>query len=105
MVLIFLISNKIGNEGNFIKLIKTVQAKITIFENLAISKVIHLSTLVTNVSQVVIDQLNEIQKDFIWKQKHPKLKLSTVCNTHENGALKNIHIPNKLASLQCSWIK
>ena len=104
MVLIFLISNKIGNEGNFIKLIKTVQAKITIFENLAISKVIHLA-LVTNVSQVVIDQLNKIQKDFIWKQKHPKLKLSTVCNTHENGALKNIHIPNKLASLQCSWIK
>ena len=104
MVLIFLISKKIGNEGNFIKLIKTVQAKITIFENLAISKVIHLA-LVTNVSQVVIDQLNKIQKDFIWKQKHPKLKLSTVCNTHENGALKNIHIPNKLASLQCSWIK
>ena len=104
MVLIFLISKKIGNEGNFIKLIKTFQAKITIFENLAISKVIHLA-LVTNVSQVVIDQLNKIQKDFIWKQKHPKLKLSTVCNTHENGALKNIHIPNKLASLQGSWIK
>ena len=82
----------------------TVQAKITIFENLAISKVIHLA-LVTNVSQVVIDQLNKIQKDFIWKQKHPKLKHSTLCNTHENGALKNIHIPNKLTSLQCSWIK
>ena len=82
----------------------TVQAKITIFENSAISKVFHLA-LVTNVSQVVIDQLNKIQKDFIWKQKHPKLKHSTLCNTHENGALKNIHIPNKLTSLQCSWIK
>ena len=66
------------NEENFIKLIKkienvlkiwrirnlTVQGKITIFKTLAISKVIHLA-LVTNVPQV-IDQLNTIQKDFIW---------------------------------------
>ena len=74
----FSYNKKIEKEENFIKLIKkietilkiwktrnlTVQGKITIFKTLAISKVIHLA-LVTNVSHVIIDQLNKIQKDFI----------------------------------------
>ena len=74
----FSYNKKIEDEENFIKLIKkienvlkiwrirnlTVQGKITIFKTLAISKVIHLA-LVTNVSQVIVDQLNKIQKDFI----------------------------------------
>ena len=33
------------------------------------------------------------------------IRHSTLCNTHENGGLKSVHIPNKLTSLQCSWIK
>ena len=114
----FSYNKKIENEENFIKLIKkienvfkiwrirnlTVQGKITIFKTLTISKVIHLA-LVTNITQVIIDQLNKIQEDFIWNRKHPKIRHSTLCNTHENGGLKSAHIPNKLTSLQCSWIK
>ena len=114
----FSYNKKIENEESFIKLIKktenvpkiwrirnlAVQGKITIFKTLAISKVIHLA-LVTNFPQVIIDQLNKIQKHFIWNQKHPKIRHSAICNTHENGGLKSVHIPNKLTSLQCSWIK
>ena len=113
----FSYNKKIENEENFIKLIKkienvlkiwrirnlTVQGKITIFKTLAISKVIHLA-LVTNIPQVIIDQLNKIQKDFIWNRKHPKIKHSTLCNRDENGGLKSVHIPNKLTGLKCSWI-
>ena len=54
------------------------------------SKVIHLA-LVTNGPQVIIDQLNKIQKDFIWNRKHPKITHSTLCNTHENRGLKSVH--------------
>ena len=75
----FSYNRKIENEENFVKFVKkienvlkvwrtrnlTVQGKITIFKTLAISKVIHLA-LVTNVPLVIIVQLNEIQKDFIW---------------------------------------
>ena len=43
----------------------TVQGKIAICKSLAISKVIPLA-LVNNVPHVIIDQLNKIQKDFIW---------------------------------------
>ena len=109
---------KIENEEDFAKLIKktenvpkmwgtrnlTVQGKITIFKTLAISKVIRFA-LVTNVPHVFIDQLNKIQKDIIFNRKHPKIRHSTLCNTYENGGLKSVDIPNKLTSLQCSWIK
>ena len=75
----FSYNKKIENEENFIKLGKkiedilkvwrirnlTVQRKITIFKTLAIPKIIHLA-LVTDVPQVIIDQLNKIQNDFIW---------------------------------------
>ena len=114
----FSYNKKIENEENFIKFIKkmenvlktwrtrnlTVQGKITIFKTLAISKAIHLA-LVTNVPYFIVDQLNKIQKDFIWNRKHPKIRHSTLCNTYENGGLKSVDIPNKLTSLQCSWIK
>ena len=114
----FSYNKKNENEENFIKHIKkienvlkiwrirnlTVQGKITIFKTLAISKVIHLA-LVTNVPQVIIDQLNKIQKDFIWNRKYPQIKYYTICNTHENGGLKSVHISNKLTSLQYSRIK
>ena len=50
--------SKFGEQENF-------QGKITIFKTVAISKVVHLA-LVTNVPHVVIDQLNKIQRDFIW---------------------------------------
>ena len=97
----FSYNKKIENEENFIKLIKkienvlkiwrirnlTVQDKITIFKTLAISKVIHLA-LVANVLHVIIDQSDKIQNNFIWNQKHPKIRPSTLCNTDENGGLK-----------------
>ena len=111
-------NKKIENEENLLSLLKKienvlkiwrirtliVQGKITIFKTLAISKVIHL-VLVTNIPQVIIDQFNKNQKDFIWNQKYPKIRHSTLCNTRENDGLKSVHIPNKLTSLQCSWIK
>ena len=114
----FSYNKKIEDEKNIINLVKkienvlkiwrirnlTVQGKIAIFKTLAISKVIHLA-LVTNVPQAIIDQLNKIQKDFIWNLKHPKIRHSTLYNTHENGDLKSVHISNKLISLQCPWIK
>ena len=114
----FSYNKKIENEENFIKLLKkienvlkfwrarnlTVQSKFAIFKTFAISKVIHLD-LVTNVPHVIIDQLNKIQKDFIWNQKHPKIRHSTLYNTYENGGIKIVDIPNNLTSLQCSWIK
>ena len=64
-----------------------LEGKITIFKTLAISKVIHLF-LVTNVLTQIINELNKIQKEFIWNGSNPKIKHSTVRNKFENGGLK-----------------
>ena len=81
----------------------TVEGKI-IFKTLAISKIIHLS-LVTNVPTEIINELNKMEKEFIWNGNNPKIKHSTLCNKYENGGLKNVDIISKVISLQCSWMK
>lgn len=82
----------------------TLQGKITVFKSLAISKVVHLA-LVTTFPSDILNHLNKIQKDFLWYQKNPKIKHSTLRNIYENGGLKNVDIDYKITSLQCSWIK
>ena len=73
----FYYNKKIENEENLIKLIMKIEniLKILRTRNLTvqsiISRIIHL-VLVTNVPHINIDQLNKIQIDFIWNQKHPK---------------------------------
>ena len=51
--------------------------KITIFKNLAFSKIIHL-TLVTSVRSSTIDLLNKILKDFLLDKKNAKIKHTTL---------------------------
>ena len=49
--------------------------KNTNFKILAISKIIHLS-LVAIVPMEIINKLNNMQKEFIWHGKNPKIKHS-----------------------------
>ena len=56
----FYYNKKIENEENFIKLIMKI-------EN--ILKILRTRNLIPHTN---IDQLNKIQIDFIWNQKHPK---------------------------------
>ena len=114
----FSYNKKLETEENFIKHVRktekvlklwsmrnlTLEGKIIIFKTLAISKIIHFS-LVTNVPTQIINELNKMQKEFIWKGSNPKIKHSTLCNKYENGGLKNADVLSKVISLQCSWIK
>ena len=82
----------------------SIEGKIVVFKSLAISKIIHLA-LITTITIPIINQLEKIQKDFIWNGKPPKIRHKTLCNTYENGGLKNVAIKTKVSSLQCSWMK
>ena len=75
----------------------TLQGKITVFKTLAISKIVHLA-LVTTFPPDILNHLKKIQKDFLWYQKYPKIKHSTLRNTYENGGLKNVDIEYKIIS-------
>ena len=80
----------------------TLEGKIVMVKTLAVSKIIYL-TLITSFSKQLIEEIRIIQKDFIWNNLTPKIKHETLCNTFEEGDLKNVEIDSKIASLQCSW--
>ena len=59
------------------------------------SIIIELS-LVTNVPTEIINELNKIQKEFIWNGNNPKFKHFTLFKKHENGNLKNVDTLSKI---------
>ena len=75
-----------------------------IFKTLAISKIVYLA-LITNVPKVIVEELQKIQKKFLWQNSRPKIKHKTLSNTFETGGLKNVDINLKVISLQCFWVK
>ena len=81
----------------------TLEVKIAIFRTIAISKIVFQSFIVT-VPKHSINELEKIQKAFLWKNYTPKIKHETLCNNYKAAGLKNVDIPNKTLALQCSWI-
>ena len=98
----------IKNLCNVIKLWRmrklTLEGKITIFKSLAILKIVQLA-IITKVPNTLIEELKQIQKDFLWDNKKVKIKQSTLRNDYKNGSLKSVDIEHKMASLKCSWVK
>ena len=82
----------------------TLEGKIVIFRTLAIYKIVFQS-LITPVPRHIVNELEKIQKAFLWKNYSPKIKHETLCNDYKGGSLKNIGILNKIISLPCSWIR
>ena len=102
------LAKSITNMLNFLNLWRmrniSLEGKIIIFKTLALSKTVYL-TLITSFSKQLIEEIQRIQKAFIWNNLTPKIKHETLCNSFEEGGLKNVDINSKIASLQCSWVK
>ena len=67
----------VKNICNVIKL--TLEGKITTFNSLAICKLAYLALLAI-APKNIMEELNEIQKKFLWSHKRCKIKHGTVCN-------------------------
>ena len=59
------------------------EGKITIFEFLALCKIVYLA-LLTIVPKSIFEELNEIQKKFLWSNKKCKIKHGTLYNDYKN---------------------
>ena len=68
-----------------------IEGKYLVFNSLAIPKIVHLS-LITTVPHTIMNQLNNIQKNFIWNGKNPKIKHSTISNSNEDCMLLSCHV-------------
>ena len=53
----------------------------------------------------VIEQIQKIQKKFIWKSKKPKIKHTTLINECQDGGLKDVDVEAKIRSLQLGWVR
>ena len=61
------------------------------FKTLEISKIVYLSLIIT-VPNSILEQSQKIQKTFLWYFSTPKVNHKTLCNTFEDGGLKNVDI-------------
>ena len=57
----------------------SLEGKITILKSLELSKIVYLA-LLTIVPKSIIEEMNEIQKTFLWSNKKCKIKHGTLCN-------------------------
>ena len=71
---------------------------------LAFSKLV-FSSYLNFIPGLIIDKLNEIQKNFIWDGKTPKIKHSSLICDYDEGGLKDIDIKAKIASFHLCWLK
>ena len=67
----------------------TLKGKIVIFKTLAISKTVFQS-LISTVPRHITNELQRIQKVFLWKNSSPEIKRETLYNEYKGGGLKNI---------------
>ena len=82
----------------------TPAGRIQIFKSIVLSKMVYISTML-HPSKQSLDQLNLIQKDFIWRGHHPKIKHSTMIGNYTNGGYKDVDIESKFESLKINWIR
>ena len=55
-------------------------------------------------SKQLIEQLNIIHKNFVWNNKRPKIKHSTLIASYSEGGYNDIDINTKLSSIKMSWV-
>ena len=69
----------------------TLVGNILIFKTLGISKIVYLSLIIT-VPNLILEEIQKIQKTFLWYSSKPKINHKTLCNTFEDGGLKNVDV-------------
>ena len=68
----------------------SLAGRILVFKSLAISKLIYASTMKCPAKQI-LDQMNSVHKSFIWDNKKPKIKHSTLIADYSEGGYKDRH--------------
>ena len=82
----------------------TLEGKIIISKTLALAKIVYL-TLIPSFSKQVIEEIQKIEKAIIWNNLTPKIKHENLCNSFEEGDLKNVDINLKLQVFHAHGLK
>ena len=69
------------------------------FKTFAVSKKIFLA-LLTKIPYQNMQELEKIQKYFLWENSTPKIKHETNCKDYKDDGLKNVDVSYKIVNLQ-----
>ena len=58
-----------------------------------------------HVPRHIIEQLKGLHRKFLWNNRLPKIKHSTLIGEYYDGGLKDIDIEAKFKALKLTWIK
>ena len=102
----FLYHNETKTERNFLSIVKKIQNALNVWNTkiLAVEGRMYLS-LISTVPNSILNEVQKIQKAFLWYSTKPKINHKTPCSTFEEDVLKNVDVKAKIISLQCSWVK
>ena len=56
-------------------------------------------------SKQILDQMNTVHKSFIWDNKKPKIKHSTLIADYSEGGYKDVDIEANISALKVTWVK
>ncbi len=82
----------------------SLKGKITTLNNLALSPLIYVSSVVDTLTKA-IDEVNMIIQAFIWDNCTSKIAQNTLLQKIEKGRLKLHYFPTKVHALKLSRIK
>ena len=81
----------------------SLAGKILVFKTLAVSELLCVCTF-KNPSTQIIESLNSIKKKFIWSNKQPKIKHSTLIADYKYGGYKDIDTETKISLKNVKWV-
>ncbi len=81
----------------------SIKGKITILNNLALSPLIYISSVI-HTPQRAIDEVNKLIANFIWSGKNAKISRKTLSQSIDNGGLKLCDFKTKVEALTLSWV-
>ena len=82
----------------------TMKGKIVILKTLAIPQLLY-TTSVIYTPGAFVDKIDKAMSCFLWKNKPPKIKLSTVTAEIPYGGLKMPHFKTMIESQNVMWVK
>ena len=82
----------------------SIKGKITIINNLALSPIIYVSSVIDTPPRV-INEVNNLIQNFIWDGSTSKISQKTLIQQIEKGGLKLCHFDSKIKALKLSWVK
>ena len=82
----------------------TLSGRIVSFKTLALFKVVYVASMVV-VPERILNKLESIHKNFIWKGEKPKVRNSSIIADYTDESQKDVDIFAKIKALQLVWAR